>query len=602
MKIIIYVTAVALSAGFFTTSFALNHSFKVVDENGGPLSTVMVTQSSKNPIPISTEDDGYPTANRLYGVSPEITRFTNEEGTVSFPSGDSDVVYRFRKFGSKDKTYELEKNDQRASMIKVILDREVDSSALAEQKPANVWLGTLELPSKEDKVLFKMQCGFCHQQGNEFTHLERSPEDWHSTIQRMIKYGSRLPTYLQELLPKYLSAGYRKLREHPELLPDPSPWQQSLSEYQIIQWPVGDAMSQTHDMLIAKNGLVYVGDNIQDRLYEVNPQTNQITIYKIPHLPGEPNGGLIRSRLDTFPRHDSTSNAHSLAESELDGHIFITPSAQQRLIEFDPQTKSFTLHEMQDGFYPHTIRLDKKDRVWFTLALSNQVAMFDRKADKFTYYDLPSRNLKEKIITKYIKWLYKLMNWGVPLSRWLSIDAESTGVPLAYGIDVTPDGVVWAAQLHSRRIVRIDPNTNEVTPIEVPFAGPRRLRTDAHGNLWISSYGDSLIAKYDPKSNQFKLYDLPVIPKGSETPYSLNVDKQREVVWVTGNQSNTIMALDAKDESWKVFPLPKRTTFTRDVEILEDGSIYSANSNFPSWHIEDGQPTLIKIEKIIREQ
>jgi len=46
---------------------------------------------------------------------------------------------------------------------------------------------------------------------------------------------------------------------------------------------------------------------------------------------------------------------------------------------------------MPGGLYPHTIRVDQKDRVWFTVALSNQVAMFDRGTGKFTLYDLPTR-------------------------------------------------------------------------------------------------------------------------------------------------------------------------------------------------------------------
>ena len=76
----------------------------------------------------------------------------------------------------------------------------------------------------------------------------------------------------------------------------------------------------------AVNNSGNVADNIQDRLYETNPQTGEITVYKIPHLPGDAPGGLLARRLQTFPRHDSTSNAHSLAESARDGHIFITPS------------------------------------------------------------------------------------------------------------------------------------------------------------------------------------------------------------------------------------------------------------------------------------
>ena len=51
---------------------------------------------------------------------------------------------------------------------------------------------------------------------------------------------------------------------------------------------------------------------------------------------------------------------------------------------------------MDSGFYPHTIRFDAKDRVWFTLALSNQVGMFDRSHRPFTRYDLPFRSFMER--------------------------------------------------------------------------------------------------------------------------------------------------------------------------------------------------------------
>jgi streptogramin lyase len=133
--------------------------------------------------------------------------------------------------------------------------------------------------------------------------------------------------------------------------------------------------------------------------------------------------------------------------------------------------------------------------------------------------------------------------------------------------------------------------------IPTPFWGPRRLRTDAEGNLWIVSFGESLLARYNPKTAKFSMFDLPVNPKGSETPYALNVDKKRNVVWVNGNQSDALYGFDIKTETWKFIPYPKRTTFTRDVEIDEDGTLYTSNSNFPSWHVEGEQPTLIQIKQ-----
>ncbi len=584
----------ALALFFFNDQHALATALKVSDEKGKPITTVMVTQAGADVAPIDNSDGGFQKPDVPVFRHPEFTSFTDSKGAVKFSDDAGSHLFRLRKPGFKDLLVTTKPGEK---LLNVKMQLETDLMNLANAKPANVWLGALDLGiPAQDKTYFKMQCGFCHQQGSLFTRVERSPEDWEKVIKRMIRYGSRLPTDLQKSLPEKLSQGYRTLRENPKLLGEPAPWSPELSKFMITEWPIGTSMSQTHDMLIGLNKLVYVADNIQDRLYEIDPVKNLVAVYKIPHKPGDNNGGLISGRLKEFPSHDSTSNAHSLAQSMKDGHIFITPSAQRRLIEFDPSTKKFTIREYNDGFYPHTIRVDANDHVWFTLALSNQVAMYDRQNDKFTMYDLPARNFKEKLITKNIGKIFKIMSWGIPLSNWLKIDRESYGTPLAYGIDVTPDGKVWFARLHTREIGNVDPATGKITMIPTPFDGPRRLRTDSEGNLWIVSFGESKIAKYDPKKNEFSMFDLPVSPKGSETPYSLNVDKKRNVVWVNGNQSDALYGFDVKTQKWTTYPYPRRVTFTRDVEIDEDGTLYTSNSNFPSWHVEGAQPTLIRIK------
>jgi virginiamycin B lyase len=134
-----------------------------------------------------------------------------------------------------------------------------------------------------------------------------------------------------------------------------------------------------------------------------------------------------------------------------------------------------------------------------------------------------------------------------------------------------------------------------VTMIATPFTGPRRLRSDAEGNLWIGGFPESAIARYEPKTGRFTRFDLPVVPLGSDTPYALNVDKKRGIVWVNGNQSDALHALDIKTQAWRSVPLPRRVSFTRDIEIAEDGTVYTSTSNFPSWHTEGGQPTLIRV-------
>jgi len=585
-----FLAAAALAIA--TPSFAV--TLVVNDPAGQPLATVMVRERPVGGPRLDTSDDGYPAPGVANTVLPEITRFGDAAGRVEFVGRSEPMEYLVRKPGYQDLVIPLPAGATEAS---VILQPETDPVKRAEAKPASSWLGALDLGDRDTKLHFQTQCTFCHQQGNAFIRMERTPEQWSAIITRMQRYGARLSSKDQRALPERLSAEYRRLRENPELIADPLPWSDELRGVTITEWPLGDIFSQVHDMLVAANGLVYVADNIQDRLYEVDPRSNAVTVYRIPHREGERNGGLLAARLRDFPKHDSTSNAHSLAESRVDGHIFITPSAQRRLIEFDPATKAFTLHEMDEGFYPHTIRVDQKDRVWFTVALSNQVAMFDRSTKRFTMYDLPTRGFREWLNVRFIGAVFKLMSWGVPLANWLPVDRAATGTPLPYGIDITPDGKVWFARLHTDEIGSIDPDTGEITMIATPFKGPRRLRTDAEGQLWITAFPESAIARFEPATSRFTRFDLPLEPRGGDTPYALNVDRPRGIVWVNGNQSDSLYTFDIASETWQQIPMPRRVTFTRDVEFEPDGTAYTAIAHFPGWHVEDGQSTLIRVQR-----
>ncbi len=599
-----------LSGAQASTGTTSGSRFMVTDDKGKPIESVMVYSSAVTPSEVDRSDNGYSKPGVLQRPGREETAFTDRSGGVTLPSLGKPTKFRFRKYGYKDFLFEPKVEENTKNSTSIRMTPEKDPFLLAASKPANVWLGALDFKDvsrkfPDAKKHFQMQCGYCHQQGNLFTRQERTPEDWKTVIGRMVTYGSRLPSDLQAVLPEVLPAAYRELRENPKLLAEPMPFSEKqsdkLSGVKITEWPIGDSMSQEHDLILLDEGRVLVGDNIQDRIYEVNTKEDSFRVHKVPHRSDEKNGGLVGARLKAFPKHESFSNVHSFARSARDGHVFLTPSAQRRLIEFDPKTGAFMLYEMPGGFYPHTIRIDQEDRVWFTLALSNQIAMFNRQTQKFILYDLPARGLKEKIITSSIRWIYALMNQGIPLTKWLKIDWESTGLPLPYGIDITPDGKVWFARLHTQEIGAIDPKTGGIELFRTPALGPRRLRSDAEGNLWIAHFGDSSISRFDPRTKTFKQFDLPVNPKGSETPYSLNVDLKRNYVWVTGNQSDSLFRFNPKTEEWLTIPLPRRSTFTRDIEFDEEGRAYASNSNFPAWHIEGAQPTLIRVEVPERE-
>ena len=563
---------------------------QVVDTFGKPIATVMVSRQPVKPAVVDTSDNGYPASGKPQQAHFEVARFTDQAGRADVPPADHPWQLRLRKPGYQDRTVpssELGKP--------LVMHKETDAAALAAQQPANAWASTIDFGDANLKQEFMLQCNFCHQQGGALLRRERSADEWRAAVKRMVRYGARLSTEGQEKIPALLEAHWKKIHANPSLVPAGTPWGAELQKVSIRELPIGDAMSQMHDLLLHSNGMVYVGDNLQDRVYEVDPATGKYTVYKIAPQPGEKLGGLLAGRLHDFPKHETYQGIHSLAESPKDKHIFITPSYQRRLIEFNPETKEFSYHNMDGGFYPHTVRFDAKDRVWFTLALSNQVGMYDRAANKYTFYDLPFRTFMERVTVKLTPFIFKLLAWGIPVANYVKVDHQSTGVPLPYGIDVTPDGKAWIARLHTDEIASVDPETGTVTMVKTPFKAPRRLRSDRDGNLWIVAFNESQIVRYAPKTGEFTRMDLPVQPKGSETPYSLNVDRARHQVWVNGTNSDSVYRLDIASGKWLVVPMQRRVSFTRDVEISPAGKAYVTSASFPSWHIEDGQPTLMEI-------
>lgn len=579
--------SVALLAPWLSASAV---TVRVTDAAGKPLATVMVSRQPVTRAPVDTSDNGYAASGTPQQAWFEVTRFTDGTGSVDIPADDRLWRLRLRKPGYKDRFA-----DSTALGKGLVMETETDPAALAAQQPANAWASTIDFGDADLKKEFLLQCNFCHQQGGPLLRRDRSAQEWAEVMKRMVRYGSRLSSEGQTKLPEMLSAHWQKINANPSLVPQGTPWASTLSGVSIRELPIGDSMSQMHDLLLHSNGMVYVGDNLQDRVYEIDPASGKFTVYKVPHEPGDNLGGLLAGRLRDFPKHETYQGIHSLAESPRDGHIFMTPSYQRRLIEFDPKTKAFRMHAMDGGFYPHTIRFDQKDRAWFTLALSNQVGMFDRASGQFTRYDLPFRSFMERVTVRLTPFFFKLMSWGIPVANWVKVDHESTGVPLPYGIDITPDGKAWIARMHTNEIASVDPQTGTVTMVKTPFKAPRRLRTDRDGNLWIVAFNESQIARYAPASGEFTRFDLPLTPKGSDTPYALNVDRVRHQVWVNGTNSDSVYRLDIATQKWIQIPFQRRVTFTRDVEIAPAGQVYLTSASFPSWHIEDGQPTLMEV-------
>ena len=531
-----------------------------------------------------------------------ITVWSDESGGFRTPppTAPGPCALRVRRIGWKD----LVVADPRpGTPLDLVLEPESDPAEVAAQLPANRWyqllLARVEDPVQREEL--KRQCTYCHQQGSQATRRVREPEEWHKVLALMGRMGGLLSRDLRERLPALMNEAYAPetavaaltARMHePDFAPPPPP---EVRAARIDEWDLGGRASMQHDMTVHPDGRIYSVDMTQDRLYRLDPSApdGDRRSWEIPHGDLPVGGVFANAGAPDVPTSNAHVGPHSLQVAP-DGAVWITLALGNELARFDPKTESFTTVALGHGFYPHTLRFDAHGRIWYSIAASNHLGFYDPATGEGRQITLPARTLGQALVMRsmpFLMWLGRHVDL-----RGRAAEGNGFTAPLPYGVDVAPDGAVWFSQLNEQRIGRVDPESFAVEMIDTPFAGPRRMRFDAEGRLWIPGFSSGVISRFDPKTREFRSYEVPIEPRGTETPYALHVYRPSGEVWICGTNSDTLIRFEPEAERFTVYPLPTRVTYTREVDFDAQGRVWTSNSNVPAWQIEGGMPRLLRLD------
>jgi DNA-binding beta-propeller fold protein YncE len=440
---------------------------------------------------------------------------------------------------------------------------------ISDSLPASAQFTRLKFASETERQNFQNDCLSCHQMGSELTRMVRPADAWTATVERMLSYSGNSNSETLAEYVKLLATGFDG---QPHVVAEEHDVAPQVLKARITEWKLPGAQIAHDTEVNPRDGRFYTVDGVTDYVYITDPASNRTEGVPVPAM-DVPFGGKFAAQGMPIPigMTGSRHGPHSIQYGP-DGRFYITSALGGYITAFDPAARTFQDYPVgSDAFWPHTIRFDAQGIAWFTIAISNQVGRFDPKSGAMKTIDLPKTTAR-----------------------------PDAGFMFPYGVDVSPlDGSIWYTRLWARKVGRIDPETLAVKEFDPPLSGPRRLRFDASGNLWIPAFGDGALVKLDTRTMNYTTYTLPRLSPGeSEAPYAVAVDPKRQDVWVTSNMSDRLFRFLPKEERFITYPLPTRGTYTREFFFPADGRVCSPASPLPAAPsvIEGGMDAIVCLD------
>lgn len=549
----------------------------------------IVTSEAGTPIPLAQVT----LAHARFGRSTAV--YT--DGTGRYRVGDLAAgSYRFRVrrigFGSLEESgldlgtdTALERNASLPTLPK---------SEWIHDLPASDWYAGAKFSRPDLGAQFAIQCLMCHQQGSSTTRAPRSTEDWQRIFSLMAEFGAMMTQELYDEAPEVLNAAWDWTQRPLDTFPDePSVLDPAATEVVIDEWLVGEPTSFLHDIVIGKDQRIYAVDWINDKLFRLDPGTNEIREWSIPKGDLEVGGilGKLAERGRRYTHHTPTLAPHSI-QAGPDGTLWTTLSIGRGLASFDPDTEEFrSFDHPPHVMYPHTLRFDRTGDIWYTVSMTNHLGHFSPATGEFEIFDLPTRTWSQWIVARVMRPFVWIANTFDIRGQAVVSDPEINPVP--YGIDIAPDGRVWFSQFNNWRIGVLDPATTHIEMIDTPFPGPRRFRIDSKGVLWIPSYYEGRFFRFDPATREFREFRLPT--GEGDMIYALAIDPRDDSVWLCGTNSDTIVHFDPRTEAFRTYLLPSKVSFTRELEVDREGNVWTSTSNLPYFQMEGMQGRVIRL-------
>lgn len=407
-----------------------------------------------------------------------------------------------------------------ASSISLVLTSPADFKKTASMSD----FATL-MPESEAKTLIISLCTDCHRSGLQEVFLTRKNRDgWSETLAKMRNHPYGFYRSLeasqqqQSLILDYLTQHFAPGDASINIDALPKSWvtgPAARGVFTELRLPEG---TDPHDVAVDSAGIGWISESGPGNIGRYDPRTFAYTRVPLP---------------------DSKSSSTAVAVDAQD-RVWVADTPHARLVRYDPKTETFDVYPLPKPSSGNTnivaIRFSADGDVWASEIVANQIVRLDPATKEIRTYQVPA-----------------------------GVSAHASVNPA--GIAIGGDKAVWFTEERSNKIAKIDSNTAEITEYDVPTPGavPRRMASDAAGNLWFGEFGGlGKLAMLDYRSAQFMEFPTPTKYSGA---YSVSVDGRHNLVWVNEMIADQIARFDPRTGTFVEYEVPTRNALVRRIEV-----------------------------------
>jgi len=225
-----------------------------------------------------------------------------------------------------------------------------------------------------------------------------------------------------------------------------------------------------HGVLVDRSGIAWSTGNGNGTIGRLDPASGRIVEYKTPSGGGGP---------------------HTLIITDNGSTIWFTMQSGDKVASLDTRTGAIKEYPMPGG--PYGLALDKAGNVWVCRMGDNKMGKLDPRTGQVSEVDTGRGSRPRRVATAPdgMLWvtyygngkLAKIDPGAMKIVKEYPMPAGDAG---PYAVTVDGGGLVWANEINTDTVVRLDPKTGQMRVVQLPSSnvGIRKMITDASGRLW----------------------------------------------------------------------------------------------------------------------